>query len=134
MKEELSEILLKDEGFFKNNHYQLEEARKDKIVLKAPITKESKNLYGICHGGFIFGLGDHAMGVLASINRRKSVTLNANINFISPGVGEYLLAEAEIIKRGKKTCILKTNIYNNDKNLVATMNSTYYYLEEEKEG
>ena len=134
MKEEINEILRKDEGFFKKNHYQLEEAREDKIILKAPITNECKNLYGICHGGFIFGLGDHAMGILSSMDRRKSVTLNANINFISPGDGDYLLAEAEIIKRGKKTCFLKANIYNNDKNLVATMDSTYYYIEEKKEG
>ena len=134
MKEEINEILLKDEGFFKSNNYQLEEANKDKITLKAPITKESKNIYGITHGGFIFGLGDHAMGILASLDKRKSVTLNANINFISPGIGEYLFAEAEIIKKGKKTCFLKANIYNNDKRLVAVMDSTYYYLEEEKEG
>ena len=90
MKEEINEILLKDEGFFKSNNYQLEEANKDKITLKAPITKESKNIYGITHGGFIFGLGDHAMGILASLDKRKSVTLNANINFISPGISRQI--------------------------------------------
>ena len=130
MKEELNKLLKKDKGFFYQNQFELEEAFSDKIVLKAPITNKIKNAYDIAHGGFIFGLGDHAMGILSSIDGRKSVTLNASINYISKGIGEYLLAEAEIIKKGKKTCFLKTNIYNNDKKLIATMEATYYYIED----
>lgn len=129
MKEEIKKILEKDTGFYHNNKYQLEEIEEDKVVLKAPITKDIMNPYNICHGGFIFGLGDHAMGILASVTGRKALTLNANINYISKGIGEYLKAEAKIVKKGKTTCFLKTNIYNNDNKLVATMNSTYYYID-----
>ncbi len=130
MKEEINKILEKDQGFFHQNHYQLEEVSSDKVVLKAPITKEIMNIYHMAHGGFIFGLGDHAMGILASMDKKKALTINASINYLSPGIGEYLIAEAEYVKKGNKTCFLQAKIYNNDKKLVATMTSTYYYIED----
>ena len=130
MKEEVNKELLKDKGFYYYNNFILEECDNNKVVLKAPIKENSTNNYNIAHGGFIFGLGDHAMGTLAFLQGGKAVTLNANINFISPGIGEYLIAKAELIKKGKKTCFLKALIYNNLNTLIATMDSTYYYLED----
>ncbi len=63
-KEEIS-LTFESNGFIKNNHYQLEEIKEDKVVVTAIITEEAKNPYGILHGGFIFGLGDTAMGIAA---------------------------------------------------------------------
>ena len=37
----------------------------DSVIIEAALTEEAMNPYGIAHGGFIFGLGDVAMGVLA---------------------------------------------------------------------
>ena len=39
------------------------EATEEACVLKAKVTKNSLNPYGIAHGGFIFGLGDTVLGM-----------------------------------------------------------------------
>ncbi|MCI8460557.1 MAG: PaaI family thioesterase [Bacilli bacterium] len=115
-------------GFFKHNNYHVEKATEEECIIRADLTENSMNPYGIAHGGFIFGLGDVVMGMLARSTGRAAVTLNASINYLKPGTGKYLLATAEMIKNGKTTCVLRANIYNDKEELVATMDSNYYYI------
>ena len=117
---------LEKEGFFQHNGYSVVEISKEKVVLKAELTKKSMNPYGIAHGGFIFGLGDTAMGILVKMNGEKAVTLNANIDYLRPGIGNYIIATAELVKNGKTICVVKSNIYNDQEKLIATMNSNKY--------
>ena len=42
---------------------------------------------------------------------------------------QYLIAKAKIIKKGKTTCYIQTNIYNDKDDLVATMDSNYFFVE-----
>lgn len=121
---------MENSGFIKANNITVEEIEgKKSATLKALINEESLNPYNIAHGGFIFGLGDTAMGVAASLTRRKAVTLSSTINYLKPSTGLYLIAKAELIKEGKKTAYLKTNIYNDKEELVATMDGNYYYID-----
>lgn len=116
-------------GFIKNNNYKVEEVIENKsATLKGYINETSNNPYGIAHGGFIFGLGDTAMGVAAASTGKKAVTLSATINYLKPSTGKYLTAVAEIVKTGSTTCYLKTNIYNDKDDLVATMDSNYFFV------
>ena len=117
-------------GFIYNNNFELVD-KEDEVsaTLKAKITDSSLNPYGIAHGGFIFGLGDTAMGVLARTTGRKAVTLSSNISYLKPSTGEYLIAKSEMIKNGKTTCFLRCNIYNDKDVLVATMDGNYYYID-----
>ena len=131
MKEEVMK-LFEQKGFISNNKIKIEEIEKDKVVLKAELTENSMNPYQMVHGGLIFGLGDTAMGLLSSIEKIPSVTLDANINYLKPAEGLYLKAEASIIKKGKNICYLRAKIYNDKQEVVATMNSNYYYLNERR--
>ncbi len=115
-------------GFFKHNNYHVEKATAEECIIKVELSENSMNPYGIAHGGLIFGLGDVVMGMLARSTGRPAVTLNANINYLKPGTGEYLLGKAEMIKNGKTTCVLRANIYNDKEELIATMDSNYYYI------
>ena len=117
-------------GFIKNNNYKvvdIEEGKK--VTLKGKITETSNNPYNIAHGGYIFGLGDTAMGVLAASTGRTAVTLSANITYLKPSKGKYLIAKSEIIKSGKTTCYMRTNIYNEKDELTAIMDSNYFYID-----
>lgn len=116
-------------GFFKHNNFHVVKANKEECIVKAELTENSLNPYGMAHGGLIFGLGDVVMGMLARASSRPAVTLNANINYLKPGKGEYIIAHAELIKSGKKTCVLRANIYNDKEELIATMDSNYFYLD-----
>lgn len=116
-------------GFINNNNYKVEEIVENKsAIIIGTITDTSNNPYDIAHGGYIFGLGDTAMGVAASSTGKKAVTLSATINYLKPSTGKYLKAVAEIIKNGSSTCYLRANIYNDKDELVAAMESNYYFV------
>lgn len=127
MQEEIIKKL-ETEGFFKHNNYKIEKLTSDEVILKTNIEKESLNPYGIAHGGFIYGLGDTLMGILAAIDGRKAVTLDANITYLSPGIGKYLIAKGSIVKNGKTVSHLKADIYNDKNKHIATMSSNYFYI------
>ena len=127
-KKELVEKMEKSDFINNNNYKVIDVIEGKKAILKGHITETSNNPYNIAHGGFIFGLGDTAMGVAASSTGKNAVTLSATINYLKPSTGKYLIAEAEVIKSGKKICYLQTNIYNDNEELVATMDSNYCYV------
>ena len=117
-------------GFIKNNDYSITDIDEgNSATMKGMITEKSINPYNIAHGGFIFGLGDTVMGVVAASTGRQAVTLSANINYLKKAKGKFLIAKAEIIKQGKTTCYVQTNIYNDKDELVATMDSNYFFVE-----
>lgn len=121
--------LIEKSSFIKENNYKIEEVKENEsATIKGYLTETSYNPYKIAHGGYIFGLGDTAMGIAASSSGRKAVTLSANINYLKPSSGKYLIAKAKIVKQGKSTCYLTTKIYNDKKELVAVMDSNYFYV------
>lgn len=111
------------------NYNNMEIINDGDIKVKVKITGETLNPFNIVHGGLIFSIGDTAMGVKIKSLGKNAVTLNSSINFISPGVGKYLIATCKIIKDGKKTCVLQATIKNDLDKLVATMNGTYFYID-----
>ena len=128
MNQEILQKMENESGFFQHNQYHIEEITEDSVTLKAEIHESSLNPYEIAHGGFIFGLGDTAMGILAREDGKEVLTLNANIDFLRPGSGKELIAKSEMIKKGKKIKVLKANIYNEEGKLVASMTSNYMVL------
>ena len=114
-------------GFIKLHEFELIEQSKDKIILKAPLKENALNPYGMAHGGFIYALGDTAMGVHCFTLNHQGVTLNATINYLNPGKGSYLTAESELIKEGNHISFFKANIYDENHNIVANMEANYYY-------
>ena len=132
-KEEILKKLVEEEGFFKNNNYEIVEAKENSCILKANITKKALNPYGIPHGGFIFGLGDNVMGMVASSKGRPAVTQNSTINYLRPAATEYIIAKGEMIKEGKKTAYIQAKIYDANETLIAVMDANYFYIDK-KEG
>ncbi len=119
---------LNENGFLNYNNIEILESDNDICKVKLNITKNSLNPYNIVHGGLTFSLGDTTMGVMCHKLGKNVVTLNANINYLKPGVGKYLLATSKVIKMGNTTCVLSCDITDDKNNLVATMNGTYYVI------
>ncbi len=128
MNQEVLQKMENESGYFHHNQYHIEEITEESVTLKANINEDSLNPYGIAHGGFIFGLGDTAMGILAREENKEVLTLNANIDFLRPGSGKELIAKSEMIKNGKKIKVLKANIYNEEGKLIASMTSNYMVI------
>jgi len=56
---------------------------------------------GLVHGGFVFGLADHA--AMLAVNHPNVVLGGADVNFLKPvRVGEPLWAEAKVMESVKK--------------------------------
>ena len=83
----------------------------------------------IAHGGLIYSLADDAMGTAALSTGRNVCTVNAQIDYLRPGIGKKLIAEAESVKVGKTLGVYKCKIYNDEDKLVATATGTYYFLD-----
>ncbi len=128
-KEEAIRKLVEEEGFFKHNNYEIVEATEESCILKAKVTKNALNPYGIPHGGFIFGLGDNVMGMVASSSGRPAVTQNSTINYLRPAATEYIIAKGEMIKQGKKTAYIQAKIYDENEKLIAMMDANYFYID-----
>lgn len=127
--EQIRESIETETGFCKHNNYQIIELTDTNIILKADITENSLNPYKFAHGGFIFGLGDTVMGLLADKQGRKAVTMSSNISYLKPAVGSYLICTGEILRCGKKACFLSSKIYNDKEELVASMTGDYIFIE-----
>ena len=119
----------KDTGFVHNNNIEVVEVGEDYAVMEATITEESKNLYGIVHGGFIFGLADSVCGLACFATGRSAVTVDANINYFHSVKSGKLKAVAKGIKVGKSISTYEARIYDDKEELIAISNVNYYYID-----
>ena len=52
----------KKNGFMRHNFIEMESVERDRAVFKLTIRPESKNPYGMIHGGAIYTLADNSTG------------------------------------------------------------------------
>jgi len=116
-------------GFYKHKNYHIVDCESNIFIMRADITEDSLNPYGYPHGGLIFGLGDTTMGMLARRTGTKAVTRSANITYLKPAVGKYIIAKAEMVKCGKTACFLKADILNDKDEIIAVMTGDYYFID-----
>jgi len=61
--------------------------------------------HDLVHGGFVFGLADHA--AMLAVNHPNVVLVRAEVEFSSPvTVGDDVVARAEVVERDGKTFVL----------------------------
>lgn len=85
------------------------------------IERRHLNAGGVVMGGAIFTLADFAFSVVANCRSPLTVSICANINYLSPAVGKKLIAEAKCTKNGKSVCFGEVLITNDEGRLIATM-------------
>lgn len=86
--------------------------------------------HGFFHAGIIGTLADNASGFAAYTFIEKGgsiVTSEYKINFLSPGVGEKIVARGSVLKAGKTLIVCRSDVYdikNGIEKLCATSLST----------
>lgn len=113
--------------FFENDTYatnllgaEIIDANNDYAKCMFKITSNHKNAKDIVMGGAIFSLADFTFAV--ATNQHKdyyTLSTNASINYLRPGSGIYLYAEAIKIKDGKTVCFYEVNVYNDENVLIS---------------
>jgi acyl-CoA thioesterase len=91
------------------------------------------NTYGVAQGGVLYTFADVVIGY-AILNRltppQKVLTLELKMNFIRPGIGEYLTAETEFLHWGRRTVVAACHIKDSTGNIVASALGTFFITAE----
>ncbi|MDO5027748.1 MAG: PaaI family thioesterase [Bacillota bacterium] len=93
---------------------------------KIEMRPEFNNAQLIVHGGLLFALADDVGGTAARTYGHNVVTVNANIEYLNPGIGvETLYAKATVLSKGRKILRFKVEVEDQMKNLLCIATMTY---------
>ncbi|PWW20493.1 acyl-CoA thioesterase [Cytobacillus oceanisediminis] len=101
-------------------HYERIDETHLKVTL--PIQPLFINSAGLVHGGIISTLADVAMGNIFKPDENHMqtvVTADLKVSFLRGATGEYLIADALLVKRGRTLNHTDCLIYNDQDQLVA---------------
>ena len=82
------------------NHIEAEFVEPDHAIFKLEIRPESKNPYGIVHGGAIYTMADNATGYAAHTDGRSYVTQGSSMHFLRNQSEGIVRADAKVRHRG----------------------------------
>jgi len=102
--------------------FQYERINETSLKVTLPIQPLFLNTVGVVHGGIISSLADVAMCNTFEVDENKRqtvVTVDLKMTFIKKAMGEVLIANAYIIKKGRTLSHADCLIYDDKNNLVA---------------
>ncbi len=91
-----------------------DDLQSDRCLISCPLRPELLNPAGFAHGGIIATVLDVASGMMALQAddwSRKIVTQNCSIHYLRPASGERLWAEARLIRKGRRVCVVQADCY-----------------------
>jgi len=110
----------------------------DHVRLRLPYRPELTTIGEMVHGGAIASLVDVAATAAAWAHPDSSVvargsTVGFSLNFLAPGLGCDLVADARIVKRGRSLCICEVAVEDGDGSSIARALVTYRLSSPRKE-
>ena len=91
---------------------EIAEAQPGYAKVQMPLTPLHRNMRGAPMGGAIFTLADFAAAVAANGHAvdTDTISLHADITFLSAAKGTCLIAEAKCIKQGRSTSLFEVDV------------------------
>ena len=127
--EQLKQYINENDTFGKSSRMKLTEVREGYAEAVMEITENSCNAVGTVQGGAIFTLADMAFAGAANSYGDKCVAMSAAASFIRPGTGKRLRATARAISKGRRSCVIETEVRNEEEKLVAKFQFTGFFYE-----
>lgn len=116
--------------FMDYNHIEICEVSLDHSLLKATITPESKNPYGMLHGGLIYTMLDCVAGITARADGNDYVTQNVYVNYLSNVKDQAeVFAESKVIKRGNTVTVVHAFVRTESGQVLATAEVNMFRIE-----
>ena len=115
--------------FIRHNGIEVVSIEPDHAVLQLTIRPESRNLYGLVHGGAIYAMADNAAGSAASTDGRSYVTQASNMHFLRNQAEGTVRAEARVRHRGRSTVLIAVDILGEDGRLLATGEFSFFCVD-----
>jgi acyl-CoA thioesterase len=123
---------LKNNGFMTYNHIELERAEPDLAVFRLEIRPETRNIYGMVHGGALYTLADNATGTAAHTDGRNYVTQDGTLHFLRNQHAGTVRATARVRHRGHTTALIAVDITGEDGVLLATGDFTFFCVDRDR--
>ena len=106
--------------FMEYNGIEICDISLDHSVLKATITDNSKNPYGMIHGGLMYTMMDCVSGITARADNHAYVTQNVYVNYLGNVKDQDVIyAEGTVVRRGKTVTIIHAIVRTEDGKLLA---------------
>lgn len=115
--------------FMEHNHIELESVEPDRAVFRLEIRPESRNPYGMVHGGAIYTMADNATGTAAHTDGRYYVTQTSALHFLRNQSTGVVRATAWVRHRGKSTVLTAVDITGENGKLLATGEFTFFCVD-----
>lgn len=131
------EVLEKIRAKFEQNPFprevgiEIEAVENGRARLTLDVTEKHQQLHGIMHGGAIATLIDTAVAfaiVGASEPGAKFTTIELKINYLSPIVEGRIVADARLIRDGKRIVVAECDVFDPTGKLAAKGLLTYMRL------
>lgn len=122
----LEALRLKENAFTTHNFMELELAEPDRVVYRLDIRPESRNPYGMVHGGALYTLADDAAGAAAHSDGRHYVTQHGDLHFLDNRAHGVIRAEGRVRHRGRSTVLVNVDITDETGALLATGEFSYF--------
>jgi len=124
-----AESICMNNEFMHHNHIELVSVEQDRAVFRLTIRPESKNPYGMLHGGAIYTLADNATGIAAHTDGRYYVTQTGTLHFLRNQSEGTVYATAAVRHRGGSTCLTNVDITSEAGKLLATGEFTFFCVD-----
>ena len=126
--EQMTMERLKRNGFMNYNHIEMERVEPDRAVFRLEIRPESKNIYGMVHGGAIYTLADNATGSAAHTDGRNYVTQSGTLHFLRNQREGIIRAQARVRHRGRSTVLVAVDVVGDDGTLLASGEFSFFCI------
>ena len=136
MQEQKAALLdIKPEEIIKRNPFaayigiELLEVLPGHARARIALEQHHENIYWGVHGGCAFSLADTLAGIAAASYGGAVTTVDASINYLRPVMGsKNLYCAADVIRKGTKISVIRTELTNDEGMLLIDGSFTYYHL------
>lgn len=128
----LEALRLEANAFTDYNFIRLESAETDRAAYRLDIRPESRNPYGMVHGGALYTLADDAAGTAAHGDGRHYVTQHGDLHFLDNRARGTVRAEGRVRHRGRSTVLVDVEITDGAGALLATGTFTYFCVDRKR--
>jgi len=118
-----------DNRFVVHNHIRMVLVEENRAVFELDIHPESKNSFGMVHGGAIYAMADNAAGFAVHTDGRHHVTQTSSMHFMRNQSEGVVRADARIRHRGRATTLVSVDITGDEGKLIATGEFTFFCVD-----
>lgn len=116
-----------------NSILQMEGGMEDNTFeIKIPLNALVQNPLDILHGGITATVIDTAMGALVHSllpDHLAAVTTQLNINYIAPGIGDFITCKAKMDHHGSKTMLVSAEVFRSDGKKAAQATGSFFIID-----